>query len=376
MKQALTKKPMPTHRLGYLDTLRGLAALYVVVFHVSLIPKPALEMPSWLNLFVSYGGSGVTLFFVISGFSMCLTWGRHADTGAPFRSFYTARFFRIAPLFYFWLILTVMRDFVFKGAAGLHSASEIILNALFLFNFNAPFEQGIVWASWTIGVEMVFYFIFPIIAIYANTLKNSSLLLLVTLAITITLEHSIGGGTELKFLNKIFTVTSFVYHLPVFLFGIVAFYVQELLQTTIPNKLLAPIAYLLALLSIAGLGAIIIKQPIDFYWYYVSSALYSALLLSFALFKDNVLIMPSSVYIGKISYSLYLNHPNVVYLLSPLYIMIYQLTFDTATAFLICVAITLIILVPLSHLSFRFFEEPFIRLGKRLTPTKKPALKT
>src|SRR5450631_4948650 len=78
----------PTLRLGYLDALRGFAALYVVVFHISLLPRSHPEVPEWMRVFVAFGGSGVTLFFVISGFSMCLTWGRHAQTPRPALSFY------------------------------------------------------------------------------------------------------------------------------------------------------------------------------------------------------------------------------------------------------------------------------------------------
>ena len=70
---------------------------------------------------------------------------------------------RIAPLFYFWLVLSILRDAIFKGAAGSHSAGEIGANALFLFNLYEPFQFGIVWASWTIGVEMLFYAVFPFV---------------------------------------------------------------------------------------------------------------------------------------------------------------------------------------------------------------------
>jgi peptidoglycan/LPS O-acetylase OafA/YrhL len=369
MNPQILKHHAPISRLGYLDLLRGLAALYVVLFHVSLIPKPALEMPKWLNLFVSYGGTGVTLFFVISGFSMCLTWERHLNTGTPLRSFYIARFFRIAPLFYLWLILTLLRDYIFKGDAGIHSLSEIVSNIFFLFNFNAPLQHGIVWASWTIGVEMLFYFIFPIIAIYAgNTLKRSTLLLLGSIAVATLLENSIGSTGELALQNKIFNKMSFAYQLPVFLFGVVAFHVHEKMQSAIPKKLRLRYAYFLAILSIGGLIGLIIEQPTYFIWHYVSSAFYCLLLLSFSMLENNILIKPFTTYIGKISYSLYLNHPNLVYILAPLYMAIYRLGLNTGVSFLICVVITLTILVTLSHLSFKFLEEPFIRIGKKLTP--------
>jgi hypothetical protein len=41
--------------------LRGLAALYVLVYHLALVPIPALAVPDWMAGFVLFGGSGVTL---------------------------------------------------------------------------------------------------------------------------------------------------------------------------------------------------------------------------------------------------------------------------------------------------------------------------
>jgi peptidoglycan/LPS O-acetylase OafA/YrhL len=101
-------------RLAYLDSLRGLAALYVLVYHAILVAQPNLVVPAWTAPFFLAGGTGVMLFFVVSAFSLCLTWPRHEKTGAPLTSYFISRFFRIAPLFYFMMLVTYIRDiFVF-----------------------------------------------------------------------------------------------------------------------------------------------------------------------------------------------------------------------------------------------------------------------
>ena len=46
------------HRLAFLDSLRGLAALYVVLYHLTVIPDPDLKLPRWASSWVLYGGSG------------------------------------------------------------------------------------------------------------------------------------------------------------------------------------------------------------------------------------------------------------------------------------------------------------------------------
>ena len=59
-------------RLQFLDALRGLAAVYVVLYHVQSMPAPALPVSAgWLPA-VHMGATGVALFFVISAFS-CAT---------------------------------------------------------------------------------------------------------------------------------------------------------------------------------------------------------------------------------------------------------------------------------------------------------------
>lgn len=354
-------------RLGYLDALRGFAALYVVVYHMSLVPKPSPQVPDWLSAFVSYGGSGVILFFAISGFSMCLTWGRHASTGAPFKSFYITRLFRIVPLFYLWLVLTLLRDYVFKGEAGLHSASEVVANAFFLFNFYEPFQFGIVWASWTIGVELIFYLIFPFIVTYIGGGLAKSVMFLACSIIAVLAMHSrIENITEHSFLATMTSGVGFLIVLPAFLFGVTAYYLHEWLQSSTNDNQHRLIGIILTALSASGIALIIMLRPAEAHWYYVSAACYSGLLLGFSMFKFNPLVHSTSIYFGKISYSLYLNHPNLVYILAPLYAVIYRVDLGTTANFSISVLLTLAILVPMSHLSFKLIEEPFMRLGKKI----------
>jgi len=87
-------------RLDFVDSLRGLAALYIVVYHMALVPHPRLEAPHWAQAVVLSGGTAVTLFFVVSAFSLCPTMNAHAGELHPVRDFFIRRLFRIAPLFY------------------------------------------------------------------------------------------------------------------------------------------------------------------------------------------------------------------------------------------------------------------------------------
>ena len=60
-------------RLHFIDALRGLAALYVLLYHFVLIPQPNVYVHPAIRPLVLNGWSGVTLFFVISAFTLCFT---------------------------------------------------------------------------------------------------------------------------------------------------------------------------------------------------------------------------------------------------------------------------------------------------------------
>ena len=71
-------------------------------------------------------------------------------------------------------------------------------------------------------------------------------------------------------------------------------------------------------------------------------------------------------YLGKISYSLYLNHPTVVLLLTPAYRWIYSQTPYLTVSLVASVVLTFAVTVPLSILTYRFIEAPGIALGRSL----------
>lgn len=75
------------------------------------------------------------------------------------KKFYIGRFFRIAPLFYlcisFYLIaMPLWYDTKIEVA-------DLLANLTFSFGLIPGKHESIVWAGWSIGVEWIFYFLFP-----------------------------------------------------------------------------------------------------------------------------------------------------------------------------------------------------------------------
>ena len=80
------------HRLDFLDSLRGFAAFYVVFYHMVLLADPILQIPKYLELYISAGGTGVTLFFVLSSFALCHSSDRRTAHPDKLIYFYIKRF--------------------------------------------------------------------------------------------------------------------------------------------------------------------------------------------------------------------------------------------------------------------------------------------
>lgn len=207
-------------RVEFLDCLRGLAATWVVIVHVAHIPGPALHVPKWLELFVNSGPMGVELFFAVSAFSLYLAMPSHSSDQYPIATFAIRRFFRIAPLFY--ALLLIMIPWNPSGART--GIIDIALNVLFLFNFVHGNQPSIVPIGWTIGVEMPFYVLFPLIYILANDLKKAVLVLFLTIVIY-GIEYTMVSSYLQDWQD--YQLYSIFRRLPVFACGGVAYFVVK-----------------------------------------------------------------------------------------------------------------------------------------------------
>lgn len=133
-------------------------AAWTVVFH-HYVQLFELKDDSTISAFFSnYGSLGVDVFFVLSGFVMCLVTTKSSKSPA---AFLTDRFFRIAPVYWFYSALIVACIFVFpKGFTYTDfNLKSLIATALFLPSWN-PSGLGmypVLTVGWTLNFEMFFY---------------------------------------------------------------------------------------------------------------------------------------------------------------------------------------------------------------------------
>jgi exopolysaccharide production protein ExoZ len=152
-----------TQRNQSLDLLRGAAVLLVVASHCA--SETTSAVPGLTALAMDYGQLGVQLFFIVSGYTMMLTFGDRIDPAAV-RSFYVRRVFRIVPLFWiaivFYLLFTRGEGFRIWAPHGI-SAGDVLLTFLFLHWGSVTAFNSVVPGGWSIAVEMQFYLLFPLV---------------------------------------------------------------------------------------------------------------------------------------------------------------------------------------------------------------------
>ena len=148
--------------LGCLQAYRGIAAMAVLLYHVSEQARIRLGHEPWFGLFHA-GNLGVDFFFVLSGFIILYANGRSIGSPLAARKYFYRRLTRIYPVFLSVCLLKLM--FIFAGGtvrAG-KDGLGFILSSLLLWPLDrAPFLD----VAWTLSFEMTFYFLFLFLIIY------------------------------------------------------------------------------------------------------------------------------------------------------------------------------------------------------------------
>ena len=144
-------------RLGFLDPLRGILALCVAVYHLS-VWFDLSRSGSGLNMATAMlGNYGVSGFFVLSGFLLFRTsdWARLRQEGVG--HFWRRRFLRLAPVFY----LACGLNLAFRLGMGPQPSWRFVLENLTLtfgaFHPNHALATG----GWYVGLVALLYIAYP-----------------------------------------------------------------------------------------------------------------------------------------------------------------------------------------------------------------------
>jgi exopolysaccharide production protein ExoZ len=195
MISAKLKDRQPTGPLPSIQILRAVAALAVLISHLSGSLAEFGYFPNPVPVF-DFGAAGVDLFFVISGFIMVYTSERlFAEPGAPQR-FFSRRLIRIFPLYWALTTITVAAS----GWHGLslpeHLAWKNIIGSYLLFPMTGSNGGAfpVLVQAWTLYYEMFFYALFAFVIVFPK--HFAVVILTVIFVVVVSVARLVGPNLE------------------------------------------------------------------------------------------------------------------------------------------------------------------------------------
>jgi peptidoglycan/LPS O-acetylase OafA/YrhL len=328
--------------------LRASAILLVVGVHVSQNFTPLIK--STAAFLSHFGAFGVQLFFIVSAYTLLLTFGEFVNRKNIF-SFYIRRFFRIAPLFWIAGALYFLRDGFeprYWAPDGI-SIKDILLTYTFLNWLTPNSFNSVIPGSWSIGVEMLFYALFPALAFFWKRNEKYLVYFIVVSiyiigigAVRVLEDFMLSSAPQ----GQEYLVGSFFsFWLPrqilAFGYGFLLFqYIQERSKDPIPFIILGAVSFL----SVWGASVL------------------GLFLFSYFIIAMKIKLSLASI-LGRCSYSVYLIHFAVIDFFGFASRKVgVEIPFEVAI--LLVTGMSLIIA---NFITKPLIEDPFIRMGKALS---------
>ncbi len=350
--------------LDSIRLLRGIAVGSVVLFHF----KGVLSgVNSELASLASHGGTyGVSLFFVISGFVITM-----AMEGKPAKSseFMIRRIFRILPLATVATILCYGLKYWF-GWGVIPSPMDLLSSLLFLpLNNQAPPFYGyrVLPVQWTLTYELVFYTLFSLSLTVAKEHHYRMVAALLVMMV-FGLQALYGGWTLNAYEAPLVGGSGPIHGLmsllanPIFLFFTVGIGFARL-YALFEGLAVCP-RYAWRWMLPISCGLWVLSAKLDM----VGGTVFAIWSFWVVLLSERCIRSSRWVScftrLGDISYSLYLIHPIVYLFYEGLNKRWGNLGVDSS---LYRLFVLILASVALSALSYRWIEQPGIRLGKRIT---------
>lgn len=328
-----------TGHVSSVDAARGLLALSVMAFHsLSNESIAAVE---------NVGYYAVYAFFVISGFSLWISYYGKLQTSSDIRSYLLKRFFRIAPLYYLALLIRILL-YPLPPTWPLDLPANITL----MLGFYNPGATSLITGGWSLGIEFVFYLLLPILFVAVQSLRALVVVATMAIAMQVVFVNLILGTAEVMTGPLWASYSQPVSFAGYFLAGCL---IGELFRAG-PKKHYRH-ALTIAGAALIGFALVTSPYPVGFLtgWRGLLLTTLTIVFVAAAAFVPPVTgkLLKVSIWLGVISYPVYLLHPLVHYSLhkygvpwAPLRIvLVFALTIAAA------------------HYVSKYFEQPARRLG-------------
>ena len=345
-------------RIKNLDTFRAIAAIVVMIGHIELFRQNNLGT-SVFN-YVPSGHTAVMMFFVISGFliSFLLTKEKQKFGTVSVKDFYVRRVLRIFPLYYLVLVLSSLFFSTVPEGRVIAFAATLLPNVSHAIGCGWSVSPQI----WSIGVENLFYIVFPLLVLLIPTKRMIPVLSVLIIALAL-LPHAIDymnvrtlqSGSLAHFNQKFFYCNKFD-SIAIGCFVGFSYASGHKLINVLYSKWLF---FACALLSvILWFGNIETKHFND----ELMSVLFAVVILNVCTNERMNICFENSLskFLGRISYGIYMYHW-IILLLAFKFLPLTDSVFSTFCLYGFVIVATVLV----AWLSFETYEKFFLNLKKR-----------
>jgi peptidoglycan/LPS O-acetylase OafA/YrhL len=363
-------------KLDALTSLRFFAAAMLVVFHTDmLLFKATIAKAIALS-------QGVSFFFVLSGFILYYNYPR-LETRTETWRFLAARFARIWPaLAVVTAIVLIQLPFNHRATAGGSHLFAIVMTELAMVQSwipNPNYYLGLNPPTWSISTEFAFYLVFPFLVMswrnnWLSKLGLTALLTITSVIIACWLNNGV-QSPHLLGVEQWLVYVSPVARLLEFVLGMTAAFfflrVRPLVSTERSShkrtiSLLQWAALFLSAATMAFCGSCELGLPLlaTLWLRTCGGCLAYALLIFVMAFSEGqiarLLRFPSMVFLGEISYSIYLLHVVFLFYMQD-QVALRLLPFETLPQIVLALSVFITALVGSSALIYMFVEKPWRR---------------
>lgn len=341
-------------RVEQLDGLRGIFSVMVIAHHHNAFKESIF----YNNFFVINSSLFVDFFFVLSGFVIAINYLDRIVTGKDFARFMKKRFIRLYPLLVYTEVV-----FILAGIAGDFSPMKnaslpltyYLMTAWDTLTFMGSTPVFGAWISnnypaWSISAEMISYFVFGVIVLSCKSLKFYVFGLVIALSVVFIILN----GDYLLAYNYGFIRGLLCFSMGVFTCHFLKGYSGDLSRYEFPF-----LVVLVSAMYVAHHGQLNLLKLFF-------PVIFAGGIIIFARSHGAVsrlLSSPPFQYLGRISYSIYLNHAIVLIMMNVVLFRFLKIPAgepQIAFSLLISIALTIIY----SHFTYEFVER---RVGKFLS---------
>ena len=348
---------MMHRRLAFIDTLRGIAVLSVVIQHALEVivrehPTGAYHaiFHDAIGYYMNFGRFGVVLFFFVSGFVIPFSF---PGTASPVNDFSISRVFRLYPAYWTSIALGLVTMLVVESRV--YPLPQILVNLTML---QSILEVPHLWDFyWTLTIELLFYAV--CIGLFAAGLLSRPLTAvaivvataLVGIAVAVLIENRAAWVLMEAGLN------------------LAAMFLGKIVRDTViggtlrwPHVAVCTALYALFAITLCNSRYGGVYDDNFFYSYSIGAAYVGAALvfIVFAAFGERMAWRPIA-FVGVISYSVYLMSPFAM-----VWVHHYAWPGDGPLQWFAFVTAVVAASIFVSWLSYSFVEKPWIAFGRRL----------